>query len=133
MSWVRVPPGTRKKWRPFGLHFFSCARWDSTPFFYFANAKALHFIPLGGPPGPLSLAYSLRPNDTVVSFPCVTSVFLLQTFTAVFAVVGVEVGLLVAAGASAILAFFLGGINHGGRYNTGWHSYDGVTQDHDYS
>ena len=31
-------------------------------FFYFANAKALHFIPLGGPPGPLSLAYSLRPN-----------------------------------------------------------------------
>ena len=57
----------------------------------------------------------------------------LQTFAAVFAVVGVEVGLLVAAGASAVFAFLLGGVNHCGRYDTGGHSYDGVTQDHYYS
>ena len=75
----RAPGKMETFWPP----FFSCARWDSTPFFYFANAKALHFIPLGGPPGPLSLAYSLRPNtlylrkivtqgnDTTVSYYCV--------------------------------------------------------------
>ena len=51
----------------------------------------------------------------------------LEALAAVFAVVGVEVCLLVAAGASAVLSFLFGGVYHCGRYYTGGHGYDGVT------
>ena len=38
-------------------------------FFYFANAKALHFIPLGGPPGPRSRSkHSLAPIRLYLRF-----------------------------------------------------------------
>ena len=57
----------------------------------------------------------------------------LQALAAVLAVVSVEVCLLVAAGASAVLSFLLRSVNHCGRYDTCWYSYDGVTQNHHYS
>ena len=56
-----------------------------------------------------------------------------QALAAVLAVVGVEVSLFIAAGASAVLSFLLGGVNHCGRYDTGGHGNDGVTKDHYYT
>ena len=47
------------------------------------------------------------------------------------AVVGFEVGFLVATRTTTILSLTLGLVNHGGRYDTGGHSDDGVTQNHD--
>ena len=47
------------------------------------------------------------------------------------AVVGFEVGFLVAARTTTILSLALGFVNHGGRDDTGWHSDDGVTENHD--
>ena len=47
------------------------------------------------------------------------------------AVVGSEVGFLVAARTTTILSLALGFVNHGGRHDTGGHSDDGVTQNHD--
>ena len=47
------------------------------------------------------------------------------------AVVGLEVGLLVAARAAPILSLALGLVNHGGGDDTRRHSDDGVTQYHD--
>ena len=49
------------------------------------------------------------------------------------AVVGVEISFLIAARASAILTFLIGGIDHCGRYDTGGYGYDGVTKNHYYS
>ena len=41
---------------------FICGAHETCTFFYFANAKALHFISLGGPPGPRSRSkHSLAP------------------------------------------------------------------------
>jgi len=68
------------------------------------------------------------PNGTVPN-----GTILLQAFAAMLAVVGVQVGLFVAAWASAVLAFLLSGVNHCGRYDTGGYGYDGVAQYHDYS
>ena len=47
------------------------------------------------------------------------------------AVVGSEVGLLVAAGTTSVLALAFGLVNHGGRHDTRRHSNDGVTEYHD--
>ena len=47
------------------------------------------------------------------------------------AVVGFEVGFLVATGATAVLSLALGLVNHGGGDDTCRHSDDGVTQYHD--
>ena len=49
------------------------------------------------------------------------------------AIISTKVSLLVAARASAVLALLLGGIYHGGRYDTGGYGNDGVTQYHHYS
>ena len=47
------------------------------------------------------------------------------------AVVGFEVGFLVAARTTTILSLAFGLVNHGGRHDTGGHSDDGVTENHD--
>ena len=49
------------------------------------------------------------------------------------AVVGFQVGLLVASGAPSVLAFPFGFVNHGGGHDTCGHSDDGVTEYHDHS
>ncbi len=54
-----------------------------------------------------------------------------QSFAAVLAVVGFEVGFLVATGAAAVGAFLLGLVNHGGRDDAGGNGDDGVAKNHD--